>query len=78
MLIEIESVYGDKMILGKHFDRSDLQKAVDALLKRIGERDFPSAFCSCYGYEKIPYSDTARVDYVIDLDTHRLYKPVYE
>ena len=78
MLIKIESVYGDRMIFGKHLDRNDWQKAMEALLKTVGEADFSSAFCARYGYEEIPYSDSVRVDYVIDTDTHRLYKPEYE
>ena len=58
MLIEIESVYGDKIIHGKHIERSDLQKTVKVLLKTVGEQDFSSVFCARYGYEEILYSDT--------------------
>ena len=77
MLIEIECVHGDKLIHGRHLDKNDIKKAMDELLKTVDERNFTSAFCSCYGYEEIPYSDTVRVDYTIDLDTHLLITPKY-
>ena len=78
MLIELEPVYGDQIIFGQYFDRNDLQKMMEDLLKIISEQDFSSAFCARYGYEEITCSDTIRVDYIIDLDTHRLIKPKYE
>ena len=77
MLIELESVDGDKIIHGKHLHQDELKKAMDELLKTVKEEDFPSAFCVRFGYEEIPYSDAIPVDYVIDLDTHLLIKPKY-
>lgn len=77
MLIELESVYGDKIIHGKHLERCELQNTLSELLSTVDERDFSSVFCARYGYEEVPYSDTIRVDYVIDLDTHLLLKPKY-
>lgn len=44
MLIELESVYGDQIIFGQYFDRNDLQKMLEDLLKVISEQDFSSAF----------------------------------
>ncbi len=77
MLIELESVYGDKLLHGGRLEREELQNAIKEILQTVAERDFPSAFCARYGYEELPYSDITCVDYVIDLDTHLLIKPKY-
>ena len=77
MLIEIESAYGDKLIRGSHLDREALQNALKEILPTVSEKDFLSVFCTRYGYEELPYSDTILVDYIFDLDTHLLIKPKY-
>ena len=77
MLIELESVYGDKLIHGCHIDRDELQNAIKEILQTVMEKDFLSAFYARYGYEELPYSSTVCVDYTIDLDTHLLIKPKY-
>ena len=77
MLIELESVDGDKLIHGSRLKRNELQNAIKEILQIVSETDFLSVFCARYGYEELPYSSTVRVDYVIDLDTHLLIKPTY-
>jgi len=77
LLIELESIYGDKLIHGSHLDRDELQTALKQILQTFTEKDFLSVFCARYGYEDLPYSDTVHVDYTIDLDTHLLVKPKY-
>ena len=78
MLIELESAYGDKLIHGKYLTKNTLQCAMDEILKSVAEKDFLSVFCARFGYEELQNSDTLRVDYVIDLDTHLLIKPKCE
>lgn len=75
MLIELESVYGDRLIHGSHLDKNELQNTIKNILQTVSEKDFLSVFCARYGYEEIPYSDAVQVDYTIDLDTHMLIKP---
>ena len=77
MLIELESVYGEKLIHGHYLKRDELQNAITEILQVVTEEDFLSAFCARYGYEELPYTDPTCVDYVIDLDTHLLIKPKY-
>ena len=77
MLIQIESTYGDKLICGSYLDREELQNALIYILQIVSEKDFLTVFCTRYRYEEIPCSDTIRVDYIIDLDTHLLIKPKY-
>ena len=78
MLIELESVYGDKLIHGDHLKREELQNAIKEILQTVTEKDFLSAFCARYGYEELPYTVNTRVDYVIDLDTRLILKTNYE
>ena len=78
MLIEIESVYGDKIIHGRHLSINELKSAVEEILEIVNEKDFTPVFCFRFQYEVIPYSNDIRVDYRIDLDTHLLFKPEYE
>ena len=76
-MIELESIYGDKLIHGSHLDRYELQTALKQILQTFTEKDFLSVFCARYGYEELPYSNNVCVDYIIDLDTHLLIKPKY-
>ena len=77
MILYIESVYGDVLLHGKRMEESELRKKADELLKLVGAKDFLSAFCMRYDYEKLPFDPYMRVDYVVDLDTNWVYKPVY-
>ena len=77
MLIELECVYGDKLIHGSHLNSNELQNAIREILQTVSEKEFFSVFCARYGYEELPYSNAVRVDYIIDLDTHLLIKPKY-
>ncbi len=78
MLIKIDCVYGDKVVVGdNHFDKSDLQKAVEEILKVADEREFPSVFCSRYGYEEVQNPGNIHADYLIDLDTSMVFTLVF-
>jgi len=78
MLIEIESVYGDKIICGRYLNIDEVENAMKEILEIVNEKDFTPVFCSRFQYEVIPYSNDIRVDYRIDLDTHLLFKPECE
>ena len=78
MLIELESAYGDRIICGKHLTKSKLHNAMCEIFETNDERDFLSVFCAQYGYEELHDTDTVQVDYVLDLDTHQLFKPKYK
>ena len=77
MILEIESIYGDVIVYGKHFNENELRMIVKELLTYVSEREFVSAFCLRYGFEPISDSENIRVDYTIDLDTHKVVKPKY-
>ena len=39
--------------------------------------DFPNVFCRLHHFEKIPYSEEIKVDFVLDTDTDEIYSPFY-
>ncbi|MDD4474909.1 MAG: hypothetical protein PHV95_03820 [Eubacteriales bacterium] len=77
MIFYIESVYGDILLHGKGIGESELREKTKEIFNLVSEKEFPSAFGMRYGYEVIPFDPHVKVDYVIDLDTHWVYKPVY-
>ena len=77
MILEIESIYGNVIIHGKHFNGNELRTIVKEMLTYVSESEFTSAFCLRYGFEAIPFSENIKVDYTIDLDTHMVIKPKY-
>ncbi len=77
MILEIESVYGDAIIHGKHINGNELRTIVKELLTYVDESEFVSIFCLHYGFELIPAPKNIKVDYTIDLDTHIVIKPKY-
>ena len=54
MILEIESVYGDSIIHGKHFTGKQLRAIVRELLTHFDESEFVSNFCIRYNYELCP------------------------
>lgn len=77
MVIEIESVYGDKIVFGKAISFPYLKSILNEISADTDESDFPSIFCSRLNYEEMEYLQETIIDYVIDLDTHAVYKPHY-
>ena len=77
MLIRIESFYGDSLLSGKVSSIGQLKYRMMAVLADCSTCDFVSVFCARYGYNIYPYDKSIQVDYVIDLDIYKVYKPVY-
>lgn len=75
MIVEIESYLGDYYLFGNTMTCSELGKEVAILLNEVPEKDFTSVFCSRCNFEKLESNKKIIADYVIDLDTHKLYKP---
>lgn len=74
MVIEIEAFFGDCYLWGKECNFSEIKKQMDQILSEVNETDFVDIFCARFGYDKIAFADRC-VDVVIDLDTHKIYKP---
>ena len=77
MILRIESVYGDVLLHGQTLGESELRQKMKELLNTVSEKEFPSAFGMRYGYEVLPFDPHMKADYVMDLDTHYVYKPEY-
>ena len=77
MILHIESVYGDTILHTNFIEETELRKKTIELLNLVGEKEFPSAFCLRYNCSTINYEDNIKVDYIIDLDTALVYKPIY-
>ena len=78
MLIAIESIYGDKLLHGKRLKLSEIKSQLESLFSTVDEKDFVPIACARLGFEELPYDDREqKVDLVIDLSTHKVYKPQY-
>ena len=57
MILGIESVYGDKRLVGKTMSLDELKNAVKEILEKQEAINFVSVFCSRFGYKEMPYND---------------------
>ena len=73
MIIGIEAYYGDCYLFGKKMSLLELKEQTNSILNEVSESDFVSIFCARCNFEKLDSYD-GFVDYVIDLDTHKIYK----
>lgn len=73
MIIEIETYYGDCYLFGENMSLSELKEQTNSILNEVTESDFVSIFCARCNLEKLD-NYNGFVDYVIDLDTHKIYK----
>ena len=77
MIIEIESYLGNRMLFGKSISEYELRKLINQILLQTDENQFLYWLCSRYNFEKIKFSNEIEADYVVDLDTHEIYKPKF-
>lgn len=77
MLVEIESVYGNRLLHGKRIKLSEIKLLLENLFEIVDEKDFVAISCARLGFEELPYDEKQDVDYVIDLSTYKIYKPQY-
>lgn len=75
-IIRIDSYFVDCLIIGKVASAEQLKYRMIEVLEEAETRDFLSIFCARYNFEVL-HDEGVRADYVIDLDTHLVYKPSY-
>lgn len=78
LIIEMDGYYHQVLIKGKRCSKKELMKRyknAKALTSNI--LDLPAIFCRINCFEQISYHEGIKVDYVIDTDTDRIYKPYY-
>lgn len=76
MIIGIESVYGEKRLVGKTMSFDELRNAVKEILEKHDAINFVSAFCSRFGYKEMPYAD-GYAAYIVNTDTRKVFVTSY-
>jgi hypothetical protein len=77
MFIFIESYLGDRLISGKKCTEKELREKFMKAVKAMKTEDFTNFFCRMFQFNEIPMDKDVQVDFMIDLDTHLVYKPQY-
>jgi len=75
MLVCIENFFGDTLISGKKCAEKELREKFNTVIKLTNAEDFTRLFCCRFHFNELPYTEDVQVDFVIDLDTHLVYKP---
>ena len=78
LIIEIDGYFHQALVTGKTCSKQQLNdKYVLAKELTYEISDFPNVFCRLHHFERIPYDSEMAVDFVIDTDTDRIYRPTY-
>lgn len=78
MLVKIDGYFHCVHITGCKCSKQELrQKYVQAKRMTSDIRDLPNVFCRLHSFEQITLDSDNEVDFVIDTDTDRIYKPSY-
>jgi len=77
MLIYIESFWGDRLISGKKCTENEVRKKFKEAVKITETADFTALFCRIFQFDEYPLAKDIQVDFIIDLDTHLVYRPHY-
>ncbi|MCL2347068.1 MAG: hypothetical protein FWC50_02285 [Planctomycetaceae bacterium] len=70
MLVEIESIFGDRLISGKKCTLKELREKVRGVIKRVEMTggDFTEVFCHLYQFEELPHDNIQTAEYVTILN----------
>lgn len=78
MLVEIDGYFHRVHITGAKCNKQELkQKYLQAKRLTSDIRDLPDVFRRLHSFEQTPIDNDVEVDFVIDTDTDRIYKPSY-
>ena len=77
MLVAIDGYETEAIIWGKKCSLKELRLKMLETLNKLPEKYFVDLFCRMWGFEKVLYAEDIQVDFVIDTDTHIIYKPRY-
>lgn len=78
LIVKIDGYYHQVLIKGKSCSKKELMKRyinAKALISNI--LDLPAIFCRINCFDQLAYNEDIEIDYVIDTDTDRIYKPSY-
>lgn len=76
MIIKIEGYQTEILVSGKKCSESKLYWQMKKTISyMVEESTFVSMFSRLFDYEEIDYSDELKTDYIIDIDTYKIFKP---
>jgi len=77
MIIEVESYFGDYIIVGKKHTKNEIIKMYKDIISSYNykDKDFTRMFCFKYNYDILKNAEQIEVDLIIDLDIRKVYKP---
>lgn len=78
IIIEIDGYVNQVILRGRKCSKQQLKQMYFQVKELTRETSgLPNIFCRLYNFEQISYSEDIEVDFVIDLDTDRIYSPSY-
>ncbi|MCI8344543.1 MAG: hypothetical protein HFJ42_00935 [Clostridia bacterium] len=80
MLIEIESYFGDYIIVGKNYTKKEIIEMYRSIINESNSKsqNFVKEFCLKYSFIVLEEAIQQKVDLVIDLDIQEIYEPKYD
>ena len=78
MIIEMDGYFNQAILIGRECSKQQLkQMYLQAKKLTLDTGNLPNIFCRLHNFEQVPHSEDIKVDFVIDLDTDRIYSPSY-
>ncbi|AIQ19271.1 hypothetical protein H70357_23085 [Paenibacillus sp. FSL H7-0357] len=78
LLVQIDGYFHRSYISGSKCTEQELKQKYLKVKEQITDlRDLPEVFYKLYNFEQLPLKGEVEVDFVIDTDTDRIYKPSY-
>lgn len=79
MIVEIEGCQIKMLVSGKKCSISKLCWQMKKATSHMeNHQAFISVFCRLFNYEEVSYTDEIQTDFVIDIDTYKVFKGSYE
>lgn len=70
-------MWRNKLIFGKKCAEQELREKFKKIIKIIEIKDFTVLFCRMFNFEEYVLNEYTKVDFIIDLDAHLIYAPLY-
>jgi len=78
LIVEIDGFFHNVLLTGRKCSKKELkQKYLQAKNMITDIRDLPDVFCRLHYFDKLSIHYEIEIDFVIDTDTDRIYKPSY-
>ncbi|MEK5027440.1 hypothetical protein [Paenibacillus sp. FSL M7-1046] len=78
LLVEIDGYFHRSYISGAKCTKQELKQKYLKVKEQVTDlSDLPEVFYKLYNFEQLPLKGEVEVDFVIDTDTDRIYKPSY-